>query len=324
MGKHPHARILGVFLASFTLVPAATAAAWPEKTIRVIIPWAPGGSTDIVGRLLAADLTRRFKQQVIIENRPGAGSIVGLHFAAQLPPDGHNFMITSTAYGHLINQKQARGIDYVKSFDHVALLGFGDSVLAVHPALPVKSVKELIALAKQRPGELNYSSSGIGGFPHMNTELFKLMTGTNIVHIPFQGGGPAVADTMAGNTQIQLGSITTMIAHIRSGRLKVLASGGKQRNPQLPGVPTISEAGVPGYTTYIWWGMFAPRKTPADAINRMNSEINAVLESPDMQKKLEVQGAVPEKMSAAGFRKLMVDETDKWMDVIKRAGIKGE
>jgi tripartite-type tricarboxylate transporter receptor subunit TctC len=324
MGRHPHARILGVFLASFTLAPAATAAAWPEKTIRVIIPWAPGGSTDIVGRLLAADLTRRFKQQVIIDNRPGAGSIVGLHLAAQMPPDGHNFMITSTAYGHLINQKQARGIDYVKSFDHVALLGFGDSVLAVHPTLPVKSVKELIALAKQRPGELNYSSSGIGGFPHMNTELFKLMTGTNIVHVPFQGGGPAVADTMAGNTQIQLGSITTMIAHIRSGRLKVLASGGKQRNPQLPGVPTISEAGVPGYTTYIWWGMFAPLKTPADVINRMNSEINAVLESPDMQKKLEVQGAVPEKMSAAGFRKLMVDETDKWMDVIKRAGIKGE
>lgn len=314
---------LGCIFTALALTAPAAAAAWPEKPIRVIIPWAPGGSTDIVGRLLAAELTNRLKQQVVIDNRPGAGSIVGLHIAAGMPPDGHNFMITSTAYGHLVNPKRARGIDYVKSFDHVALLGFGDSVLAVHPTLPVKSVKELIALAKKRPGELNYSSSGIGGFPHMNTELFKLMTGTNIVHIPFQGGGPAIADTVAGNTQIHLGSITTMIAHIRSGRLKTLAVGGTKRNPQLPEYPTIAET-VPGYSTYIWWGMFAPLKTPPDIINRMNSEVNAVLASPDVLKKLEAQGAVPEKMSAAGFRKLMVDETKKWMDVIKRAGIEGE
>jgi len=142
--------------------------------------------------------------------------------------------------------------------------------------------------------------------------------------VPFQGGGPAIADTVAGNTQIHLGSITTMIAHIRSGRLKTLAVGGRKRNPQLPEFPTISEAGVPGFQTYIWWGMFAPLKTPAEVINRMNAEVAAVLESPDMLKKLEVQGAVPEKMSAAEFRKLMVDETNKWLDVIKRAGIKGE
>ena len=221
--------------------------------MRIIIPWAPGGSTDIVGRLLAADMTNRLKQTVIIDNRPGAGSILGLHLAAATPPDGYNFMMTSTAYGHLINKTQAKGIDYAKSFEPVALIGFGDSVLTVHPSLPVNSVKELIALAKKRPGELNYSSSGIGGFPHMNTELFKLMTGTNIVHVPFQGGGPAAVDTMAGNTQINLGSIPSLIGHIRSGRLKPLGVGGKKRNAQLPNVPTMSEAGVPGYVTYIWW-----------------------------------------------------------------------
>ena len=315
---------LGLFFASLALAPCGFAAAWPEKPVRIIIPWAPGGSTDIVARLLAPDLTKRLKQSVIIDNRPGAGSILGLHIAAASPPDGYTFMVTSTAYGHLLNKAQAKGIDYSKSFEPVALLGLGDSVLGVHPSLPVKSVKELIALAKKRPGELNYSSSGIGGFPHMNTELFKLMTNTNIVHVPFQGGGPAVVDTIAGNTQINLGSITTLIAHIRSGRLKVLAVGGAKRSPQLPDVPTMSEAGVPGYRTYIWWGMFAPLKTPADIIKRMHGEIAATLESPDTISKLELQGAIPEKMSSAEFGKYMVEETAKWQMVIDKAGIKGE
>ncbi len=315
-------QLLGVLFASM-LIAAPSSAAWPEKTIRVIIPWAPGGSTDIVGRLLAAELTKRFKQQVIIDNRAGAGSIIGLQIAAQQPPDGYNFMMTSTAYGHLIYKSQAKGIDYVRSFEPVALVGFGDSVLGVHPALPVKSVKELVALAKKRPGELNYSSSGIGGFPHMNTELFKLKTGTDIVHIPFSGGGPAVADTMAGNTQINLGSITSMMPHIQSGRIKVLGVGGKKPNPALPGVPTIGAA-VPGYETYIWWGIFAPKGTPADIIKAMHANVSAVLETPEILQKLEAQGAVPEKMSTADFGKLMVSETEKWSAVIKAANIKGE
>jgi tripartite-type tricarboxylate transporter receptor subunit TctC len=316
-------RTLGVLLAS-ALTPFSALAAWPEKPVRVIIPWAPGGSTDIIGRLLAAELTKRFKQTVIIDNRPGAGSILGLHIAAATPPDGYNFMMTSTAYGHLINKTQAKGIDYVKSFEPVVLIGFGDSVIVVHPSLPVNSVKELIALAKKRPGELNYSSSGIGGFPHMNTELFKLMSGTNIVHVPFQGGGPAAADTMAGNTQINIGSITSLISYIKSGRLKALGVASKKRNPALPAVPTVSESGLPGYVTYIWWGIFAPLKTSPDVIKSMHAEINAVLDSPDMAKRLDAQGAVPEKMSPAEFGKLMVEETNKWLDVINRAGIKGE
>jgi tripartite-type tricarboxylate transporter receptor subunit TctC len=316
-------KVLGLIAAS--LIPfAASAQAWPQKPVRIIIPWAPGGSTDIVGRLLAADMTNRLKQQFIIDNRPGAGSILGLHLAAATPPDGHNFMMTSTAYGHLINKKQAKGIDYAKSFDPVALIGFGDSVLVVHPALPVNSVKELIALAKKRPGELNYSSSGIGGFPHMNTELFKLMTGTNIVHVPFQGGGPAAVDTMAGNTQINLGSVPSLIGHIRGNRLKPLGVGGKKRNAQLPNIPTMSEAGVPGYVTYIWWAIFAPLKTSPESIKAMHGAIMTSLESRDMQQKLEVQGVEIQKASPADLGKLMVDETNKWQDVIRRAGIKGE
>lgn len=312
----------GMLLAAVTFPGlAAHAATWPEKSVRILIPWAPGGSTDIIGRILAADLTRRLKQQVIIDNRPGAGSIVGLQLATQMPTDGHSFMMTSTAYGHLI---QKANVDLVKSFESVSMIGLADSALVVNPHLPVSSVKELIALARKRPGEILYSSSGIGGFPHMNTELFKLMTGINLVHVPFKGGGPAIADTVAGHTQMQIGSLPTVISHVRANTLKALAVGGAKRNPALPGVPTISEAGVPGYQTYIWFGMFAPRNTPAALISRMHGALNATLDNPDVVQKIAAQGADVQKMTTAQFRKLMESETTKWQDVIARAGIKGE
>jgi tripartite-type tricarboxylate transporter receptor subunit TctC len=266
-------------------------------------------------------MTNRLKQQVVVDNRPGAGSIVGLQIASQQPADGHNFLLTSTAYGFLI---QKSNVDLVNTFDPVGLVGFADSALVVHPALPVNSVKELIALARKRPGQLLYSSSGIGGFPHMNTELFKLKTGANMTHVPFKGGGPAIADTVAGHTQIHLGSLPTEMAHIRAGKLKVLAVGGKKPNPALPGVPTISEAGVPGYETYIWYGFFAPKGTPAPLISRMHAAVNASVESPEVVKKLDAQGVVPEKTSTAEFGKLMKSETAKWLEVIKAADIKGE
>ena len=315
--------VLSVSLTCFAM-PSLAAVAWPEKPVRILIPWAPGGSTDVVGRILAPELTKRLKQTVIVDNRPGAGSILGMHLAAASPPDGYTFMLTSTAYGHLLDKKQAKGIEYSKSYEPVALIGRGDSVLTVHPSLPVKNLKELIALAKAKPGELFYSSSGIGGFPHMNTELFKLMTGTNIVHVPFQGGGPAAVDTMAGNTQMNLGSVPSLIGYIRGGRLKPLGVGGTKRNAQLPNVPTMTEAGVPGYVTYIWWGIFAPLKTPQEAIKRMHGEINALLDTPDFLGKLEQQGAMPMKQSSAEFGKYMQDEAVRWQNVIDKAGIKGE
>jgi tripartite-type tricarboxylate transporter receptor subunit TctC len=300
------------------------AAAWPEKAVRLLVPWAPGGSTDVVARISSPELTKRLKQTVLVDNRPGAGSILGMHLAAAAVPDGYTFMLTSTAYGHLLNKKEAKGIEYSKSYEPVALIGLGDSVLTVHPSLPVNSVKELIALAKKNPGQLNYSSSGIGGFPHMNTELFKLMTGTNIVHVPFQGGGPASADTMAGNTQMNLGSVPSLIGYIRSGRLKALGVGATKRNPQLPNVPTMTEAGVPGFVTYIWWGVFAPLKTPQDIIKRMHDEIAALQDTPEVVKRLEEQGAMPVKQSSAEFGKYMQDEAARWQMVIDKAGIKGE
>ena len=315
--------VVGLVLAC---IPASclAAAAWPEKTVRLLVPWAPGGSTDVVARIISPELTRRLKQTVVVDNRPGAGSILGMHLAAASPPDGYTFMLTSTAYGHLLDKKQAKGIEYSKSYEPVALIGLGDSVLTVHPSLPVNSVKELIALAKKNPGQLNYSSSGIGGFPHMNTELFKLMTGTNIVHVPFQGGGPAAADTMAGNTQLNLGSVPSLIGYIRSGRLKALGVGATKRNAQLPNVPTMTEAGVPGFVTYIWWGVFAPLKTPQDIVKRMHDEIAALQDTPEVVQKLEQQGVMLVKQSSAEFGKYMQDEAARWQMVIDKAGIKGE
>lgn len=320
--KLPGLKALGILLVSAALVPATAAAAWPEKSIRVIIPWPPGGSTDIAGRLLAAELTPRFKQQVIIDNRAGAGSIVGLQIATAAPPDGYTFMMTSTAYGFLIDKPRVP-VDLVNSFAPVVLIGFGDSALVVHPSLPVKTVKDLIALAKRKPGELLYSSSGIGGFPHMNTELFKIKAGVNMVHVPFKGGGPAIADTVAGHTQLQIGSLVTVMPHVKSGRLRLIATGGEKRSPGLSGVPTIAET-VPGYQSSIWWGIFAPPRTPADVIARFHSATTDVLSSPAFQKKFEEQGGAVVKMSSAEFGTLMVSEQNKWLEVIKTAGIKGE
>lgn len=311
---------LALFFVSVAVIPIAPAASWPEKPVRIIIPWPPGGSTDIVGRLLAAELTGLLKQQVIIDNRAGAGSIVGLQIATAAPPDGYTFMMTSTAYGFLIDKPKVP-VDLVNSFTPVALIGFADSALVVHPSLPVKTVRDLIALAKKRPGELFYASSGIGGFPHMNTELFKLKTGVNLVHVPFKGGGPAVADLVAGHSQLQISSLVTVMPHVQSGRLRLIATGGATR--KLPDVPTIAET-VPGYESSIWWGVFAPPKTPADIIARFHSETMSVLSLPTFQRRLEEQGGAVVKMSSAEFGRLMVSEQNKWLEVIKSAGIKGE
>jgi tripartite-type tricarboxylate transporter receptor subunit TctC len=315
-------KAFGVLLAAATALPVGAAAAWPERPVRIIIPWPPGGSTDIVGRILAAELTNRLKQQVLIDNRAGAGSIVGLQIATAAPPDGYTFMMTSTAYGFLIDKPKVP-VDLVNSFAPVVLIGFGDSALVVHPTFPVKTVKDLIDLAKKRPGEIFYASSGIGGFPHMNTELFKLRAGVNMVHVPFKGGGPAAADLVAGHSQIQISSLVTVMPYVRSGRMRLIAVGGAKRSPKYPDVPTIGET-VPGYESSIWWGIFAPPKTPADIIARFHAETTEVISTPAFQNRLDEQGGAVVKMSSADFGKLMVSEQNKWIEVIKAAGIKGE
>ncbi len=315
--------VAGVLIAvglGLCTVPVA-AQSWPEKPVRIIVPWAPGGSTDIVARMLAADLTKRLSQQVVVDNRAGAGAIVGMEVAAAAPPDGHTWMLTSTGYGFIIQKAK---VDLVNSFVSVAMIGTSDSALVVHPSFPISSVKELIALARKRPGEINFASSGVGGFPHLTTELFMLMTKTQMTHVPFKGGGPALADNVAGNSQLQMGSLPGAIPFIKSGRLRLVAMGGPKRNPGFPDVPTIAESGVPGFESQIWFGIFAPRATPTGVVAQIHGAVNGALETPDMVRRLDEQGVVVSRRSSAEFAKLMEFETAKWTRVIQTAKITGE
>ena len=319
MKKILHA--ISVVLIVFAFVPSATAA-YPDKVVRVIVPWPPG-PTDVVARLVGTELTNRLKQSFIVDNRAGAGGIIGMQVVAQSPADGYTLMATSTAYGYLIAKPKVN-VDLIDSFAPVALLGISESALAVHPSLPVKSVKELVALAKARPGSIYYASSGVGGFPHMNTELFKLMAGVDLVHVPFKGGGPAILDVVAGHTQVIITSQIGLLPQINAGKLRVLGVGSLKRSPSLPEVPTISEAGVPGYETSIWYGLFAPAGTPSAIVTQLHDEVAAIIASPDMQKKFDVQGILIRNMSSAEFGKFMVSEAAKWMRVVKEARITGE
>ena len=249
----------GVLLLALT---AAAAAEYPDKQIRLIIPFPPGGSNDVVGRLVARHLSDALGQQVYVDNRGGAGGTIGTDIAAKAAPDGYTLLVISLA--HAVNPwLYTLPYDHAKAFVPVASFGSGTNVLAVNPDLPVHSVKELIALAKAKPGELNYASAGVGSFQHLGGELFKLLASVNIVHVPFRGGGPAMIDVMGGHTKIVFSSLIQTTPHVKSGQLRALATGGAKRNPVLPDVPTIAEAGVPGYEANNWWGMLGARRYAA-------------------------------------------------------------
>ncbi len=262
---------------------------------------------------------------MVIDNRGGAGGLIGSEIASKAQPDGYTLLIVSVAYAYNPSiYKSMLKFDPVKSFVPVAILGTGPNALTVNPKLPVNSVKELIALAKAKPGALNYATAGIGSFQHLGAEMFRLMAGINIVHVPFKGGGPAMADVIAGNTQITIGSLIQEMPYIHSGRLKVLGVGGAKRNASLPDVPTIAEAGVPGYEANNWWGILAPAGTPAAVVKRVHAETATILASPAIQKKFESQGAEVLNMSSAEFGKFIHSETMKWAKVVKEAGIKAQ
>jgi len=304
---------------------AALAAAqnYPTKPVRLIVPFPPGGSNDIVGRLMAQELTDKLGKQVVVDNRGGAGGVLGTEIAANSDPDGHTLLIISVAYSFNPAMYKLR-FDPEKAFVPVAILGTGPNALTVSQKLPANSVKDLLSLAKAQPGKLNYASAGVGSFQHLGSELFRIMAGINIVHVPFKGGGPAMADVIAGNTEICLGSLIQMIPHVDSKRLKLLGIGGAKRAKIYPNVPTIAEAGVPGYDSSNWWGLLAPAKTPQPIVTRLRAETGKILASSEVQKKLEGQGAETVKMSPEEFGRFIKTETVKWSKVVKEAGIKAE
>lgn len=316
-------RIAGSVLLGAVLTGGAAAQEFPARPIRILVAYTPAGATDILARAVGQKMSDAWGQPVIVDNRPGAAGNIGTELAAKAPADGYTLLM-ATAGTHGINPGLYRKLNWdPKDFTAVSLVAMVPNILVVNNALPVKTVKELVAYAKANPGKLSYGSPGNGSTAHLSMELFKSMTGIDLVHVPFKGGGPAIADTVGGNTQIHLGSLPTEMAFIRAGKLKVLAVGGPKPNPQLPGVPTISQT-VPGYETTIWFGLFAPRKTPADIVARLHGAINEATDSPDLVAKLDQQGVVVEKLSTAEFGKRMAAEQAKWGDVIKRAQIKGE
>ncbi len=310
-------------LAAAVLPTSAAAQSYPSKPVRLIIPFPPGGSNDVVGRMIAFQLSDRIGKQVVVDNQGGAGGIIGTEAVARAVPDGHTLLLISVAHAFGASMYKLP-YDSINAFAPVALLGTGPVVLAVNSKLPVNSLKELIALAKEKPGQLNYASAGVGSFQHLASSLFKLQSGLDIVHIPFKGGGPAMADVIAGNTQIAIGSLIQTLPHIRSGRLKPLGVGSAKRVPVLPDLPTISEAGVPGYEATNWWGLVAPAGTPRTVIERLHTELSVILASAETKKRFETEGGEAAQLSPEEFGRFIAAETVKWAKVVKEAGIKPE
>jgi tripartite-type tricarboxylate transporter receptor subunit TctC len=302
---------------------AQAAEKYPTRPIRLIVPFPPGGSNDIVARLIGAHLTERLGKSVVVDNRGGAGGRIGYETAAASLPDCHTLLIVSVAYAFTPALHKLT-FDPVKSFVPVAMIGTGANALAVFPGLGANSVKELVAMAKARPGQLHYASAGFGSFQHLGSELFRIMAGINIVNVPFKGGGPATLAVVAGQTQISIGSLIQTLPHVRPGRLKLLGTGGLKRVAIVPDVPTISEAGVPGYEAFNWWGVVAPAGTPTAVTKRLYSEITAIVASQDVQKWFTAEGAEAVNKTPEEFRKLIASEIVKWGKIVKEAGIKAE
>ena len=301
----------------------AAAQSYPSKPVRLIVPFPPGGSNDVVGRMIAAQLATRLDKPVIVENQGGAGGLIGAEMAARAQPDGYTLLLISVAFA--FNPAIYKlPYDPATAFTPVAMLGAGPVVIAVTSKLPVSSVKELIALAKEKPGELNYATAGIGSFQHLASELFKLQAGVDIVHIPFKGGGPAMMDVIAGNTQITIGSLIQMLPQIKAGKLKALGVGSANRVAALPDLPTISEAGVPGYEVTNWWGIVVPAGTPRSVIDRLNKDLTAIVASPETKQRFETEGSEPLSMSVDEAGRFIAAETVKWARVVKDAGIRAE
>jgi tripartite-type tricarboxylate transporter receptor subunit TctC len=312
-------------LAVLASAPGAFAQGYPSKTVRVVIPWPPGGSNDVVGRIVMQKLGESFGQQFVIDNRPGAAGSIGSEVVAKAPPDGYTIMVHSTTHvGNAFIYGKKLTYNTLKDFTGVGLLSSQPGVLTVHPSLPVKSVREFVALAKARPGQVLYSSSGNGSAPHLQMALLISMAGIDIVHVPYKGGAPQVTALVSGETQASFATIATVINHIRNGKLRPLAVGTEKPAKALPGVPTISDAGVKGYDMSPWIGVFAPAGTPRNIIDRLNGEINKALGNAEIVKKLESQALDPWPGTPDAFNARIKSDYEKYGKLIKLTGAKVE
>ena len=304
---------------------SALAQTWPAKPVRLIVPYPPGGSADILARAIGQKLAEGMGQQVVVDNRPGAGTAIGAEATAKAPPDGYTIML-GTVSSHAINPALNPTLKYdpVKDFAPVSLVASIPVALVVHPSLPVNTVKELVALAKAKPAALNFSSAGNGTSNHLAGELFKSMTGTYMVHIPYKGSAPALNDLIAGQVQLMFDLVLTTAPHVRSGTVRAIAVTGRERSSALPGVPTVAESGVPGYEVSAWFGFFAPAGTPAAIVNALNAETVKAMRLPDLRDRLASQGADAVTDTPEQFAAYVKEELGKWTRVVKASGMKAD
>ncbi len=317
--------IIAIALATGAFTPpAAHAQVYPSRPIRLVIPYSPGGATDVPGRLIAAKLSDIFGQQVIVDNRPGAGSSIGSEIVARAQPDGHTLLLTGTPFAVLPALYSKLPFDPARDFAPVMQVANAPNVLVVHPSLGVRSTKELISLAQSQPGKINYASGGTGGATHLYASLFLTMAKINMTHVPYKGSGPATADLLGGHVKVGLPGIAIVIPHAKAGRMVALAVTSAKRAPQIPDVPTIAESGVPGYDAATWFGLFAPKGTPTAAINRLHSEIVNVLRLPDVENCYLISGNVAVTSRPEEFGAFIRTEIVKWGQVVREAKIQGE
>ena len=320
-------RVLSLLASTVMILAAAapsTAQDYPFHPIKMIVPFGAGGPTDIFTRLLAEELRKALKQPFVLENRPGAGTIIGTEAAAKSPPDGYTLLMISATQTTTETLVPSKPYKLLRDFVPVASLLNSELVMVVHPSVPVNTVKDFIALAKSKPGALNYASSGVGSNYHMAGELFKNLTGTNILHVPYKGSSGARNDIISGQIEMMFDSVPSMAPMIQAGRVKALGTTGKMRSAILPDVPTLSEAGVPGYEATIWIGVMAPAGTPQPIVTLLNTEINKILARADVVEAWTKQGATAMSMTPEQFGDYVQSEIDKWARVINANGIKPE
>ena len=298
----------------------APAQDFPRKPIRMIIPYPPGGPTDILGRIVAQNLSERLGQQVVVENKPGASGMIGADLVAKAPPDGYTLLANASI--HVINPSLYKNPTYdaIKDFTPVSLIADVPLVLVVPPELPVKSVKDLIALAKSKSGKLNFASSGNAAAPHLAGEAFKIATGVDMQHVPYKGSGPALTDLMGGQVQLMFDSLPSSISHVKSGKLRAIAVTTAKRSSALPSVPTIAESGVPGFDISTWYGVWAPAGTPKEIVSRLSGEIAKIVKLPDVRERLSGLGAEPVGSSPDEFAAYCRSELAKWAKIVKASG----
>ena len=303
---------------------AVLAQDYPTRTVKIIVPFGAGGPADVFSRVLAQHLSDALKEPFIVEDRPGAGSIIGTDTVAKSPPDGYTLLAMSNT--HTTNESLIanKPFQLMRDFVPVAGINYSDLVMVIHPSVPAKDLKEFIAYAKSKPGELNYASSGTGTPYHMAAELFKAMSGTDLVHVPHKASGEMRNSVIGGHVQMAFDAITTMAPNVKAGQVRALGTSAAKRSSVLPEVPTIAEAGVPGYESTIWLGIMAPAGTPKAIVDRLNAEINKVITRPDVKAAWDQQGAVPLVMTPGEFETYLRADIEKWARVVKTAGLRAE